>query len=159
MPVLLQVVGESSDPALIEQLEKIYQDAQPERLKLPVSLKQKQEQEQETPLSPTQFVQAILDNPTYSFYCALFNERLIGAVVIGQQDDIWSLSHFCVRKVTRRRRVGSRLLELIALQGKEQQQNLIAAKQDLVAPDHIILQRMGYQLNEQDDYYQLTTSA
>ncbi len=159
MPVLLQVVGESSDPALIEQLEKIYQDAQSERLKLPVSLQQKQEQEQETPLTPTQFVQAILDNPTYSFYCALFNERLIGAVVIGQQDDIWSLSHFCVRKVTRRRRVGSRLLELIALQGKEQQQNLIAAKQDLVAPDHIILQRMGYQLNEQDDYYQLTTSA
>ena len=159
MPVLLQVVGESSDPALIEQLEKIYQDAQPERLKLPVSLQKKQEQEQETPLTPTQFVQAILDNPTYSFYCALFNERLIGAVVIGQQDDIWSLSHFCVRKVTRRRRVGSRLLELIALQGKEQQQNLIAAKQDLAAPDHIILQRMGYQLNEQDDYYQLTISA
>ena len=159
MPVLLQVVGESSDPALIEQLEKIYQDAQPERLKLPVSLQQKQEQEQRMPLTPTQFVQAILDNPTYSFYCALFNERLIGAVVIGQQDDLWSLSHFCVRKITRRRRVGSRLLELIALQGKEQQQNLIAAKQDLVAPDHIILQRMGYQLNEQDDYYQLTTSA
>ena len=159
MPVLLQVVGESSDPALIEQLEKIYQDAQPERLKLPVSLQQKQEQEQRMPLTPTQFVQAILDNPTYSFYCALFNERLIGAVVIEQQDDLWSLSHFCVRKITRRRRVGSRLLELIALQGKEQQQNLIAAKQDLVAPDHIILQRMGYQLNEQDDYYQLTTSA
>lgn len=157
MPVLLQVVAETSDPALIEQLEKIYQDAQPERLKRPVALQQ--EQEQEAPLTPTQFVQDILDNPTYSFYCALFNERLIGAVVIGQQDDIWSLSHFCVRKVTRRRRVGSRLLELIALQGKEQQQNLIAAKADLAAPDHIILQRMGYQLNEQDDYYQLTTSA
>lgn len=155
MPVLLQVVAETSDPALIEQLEKIYQDAQPERLKLPAAL----DQHQESPLLPAQFVQAILDNPTYSFYCALFNERLIGAVVIGQQDNVWSLSHFCVRKVTRRRRVGSRLLELIALKGKEQQQNLIAVKQDLVAPDHIILQRMGYQLNEQDDYYQLTTSA
>lgn len=40
-----------------------------------------------------------------------FNDRLLGAALLVPQGDHWRLSHLCVRKVTRGRGVGRRLLD------------------------------------------------
>lgn len=40
-----------------------------------------------------------------------FNDRLLGAARLERHADGWRLSHLCVRKLTRRRGVGRRLLE------------------------------------------------
>lgn len=147
MPVLLQIVDNTTDSALIEQLEKIYTDSQPERLTL---------NGDKNPLSVTQFVSAVLADPARQFYCALFNQRLIGAIVINPTADHWQASHFCVRKVTRRRRVGTRLLELTLNAAQQAGQTLKIPAQDMLTPDHILLQRMGYLLAEENEHYLLT---
>ncbi len=46
-----------------------------------------------------------------SLIAGRFNDRLLGAALLRQGGDHWQLSHLCVRKVTRRRGVGRRLLE------------------------------------------------
>ncbi|MBD9483618.1 acetyl-CoA sensor PanZ family protein [Pseudomonas sp. PDM14] len=40
-----------------------------------------------------------------------FNDRLLGAALLEPGSDRWRLSHLCVRKVTRRRGVATRLLD------------------------------------------------
>ena len=40
-----------------------------------------------------------------------FNDRLLGAALLHRGADCWHLSHLCVRKVTRRRGVATRLLD------------------------------------------------
>lgn len=144
MPVLLTHVTDTSDAADVEQLEKIYTDAQPERLaQLPgVS-------------TPAAFVDSILKNPELSFYCGLFNDRLIAALVVSKADDSWQISHLCVRNVTRRRGVGSRLLTLVIEAAKAEGKLIRILSESLMTPDHIILQRMGYTLSENGDCYTL----
>lgn len=40
-----------------------------------------------------------------------FNDRLLGAALLQPGTDGWSLSHLCVRQITRQRGVGRRLLD------------------------------------------------
>lgn len=40
-----------------------------------------------------------------------FNDRLLGAALLTRSDSAWHLSHLCVRRITRRRGVGRRLLD------------------------------------------------
>lgn len=40
-----------------------------------------------------------------------FNDRLLGAALLEQGQNCWRLSHLCVRKITRQRGVGRRLLD------------------------------------------------
>jgi GNAT superfamily N-acetyltransferase len=40
-----------------------------------------------------------------------FNDRLLGAALLARNDGCWQLSHLCVRKITRGRGVGRRLLD------------------------------------------------
>ena len=48
-------------------------------------------------------------------FAARFNDRLLGALMIDVQDDgSWLLHSLCIRKMTRERGVGSRLLQLLA---------------------------------------------
>lgn len=145
MPVLLTVVTETPDEARREQLVKIYSDAQPERLA-----------QADGPVSAEDFVSGILADSSKHFYCGLFNERLIAAAVVEPKSGYWQLSQLCVRSVTRRRGVGSRLLTLIIEAARAEQCSLQIAAEALKAPDHIILQRMGYQLSENGDRYQLS---
>lgn len=144
MPVLLTVVNDKTDQACVEQLEKIYTDAQPERLAQLPNVD-----------SAKSFVENILQSPDHDFYCGLFNERLIAALVVSKQDDYWQVSHLCVRSVTRRRGVGSRLLTLVIEAAKADNKAIRVAADALMTQDHIILQRMGYTLNEAGDYYLL----
>jgi len=46
-----------------------------------------------------------------SLIAGRFNDRLLGAALLQRGDEAWRLSHLCVRKVTRKRGVGRRLLE------------------------------------------------
>ncbi len=144
MPVLLTVVNDKTDQACVEQLEKIYTDAQPERLAQLPNVD-----------SAKSFVENILQSADHDFYCGLFNERLIAALVVSKQDDYWQVSHLCVRSVTRRRGVGSRLLTLVIEAAKADNKAIRVPADALMTQDHIILQRMGYTLNEAGDYYLL----
>lgn len=144
MPVLLTVVNDKTDQARVEQLEKIYTDAQPERLAQLPNVD-----------SAKSFVEYILHSPDHSFYCGLFNERLIAALVVSKSDDYWQVSHLCVRSVTRRRGVGSRLLTLVIQAARNENKAIRIATSALMTQDHIILQRMGYTLNETGDSYLL----
>ena len=40
-----------------------------------------------------------------------FNDRLLGAALLTPGDRAWHLSHLCVRRITRQRGVGRRLLD------------------------------------------------
>lgn len=48
-----------------------------------------------------------------------FNDRLLGAALLKRGAETWQLSHLCVRKVTRKRGVGKRILEESARQAQE----------------------------------------
>lgn len=39
-----------------------------------------------------------------------FNDRLLGAARLHRRQDVWHLSHLCVRKITRRRGVAERMV-------------------------------------------------
>lgn len=64
---------------------------------------------------------------------ARFNSRLLGAALLSKQEQIWSVSHLCVRALTRRRGVMRRLLteleRMAAEQGASVQINISAAPQ------------------------------
>lgn len=144
MPVLLTIVNDKTDQDRVEQLEKIYADAQPERLAQLPNVD-----------SAKGFVENILQSPDHTFYCGLFNERLIASLVVSKNDDYWQVSHLCVRSVTRRRGVGSRLLTLVIQAAHDEQKAIRIAASALMTQDHIILQRMGYTLDESGDSYLL----
>lgn len=40
-----------------------------------------------------------------------FNDRLLGAALLQRGEQTWRLSHLCVRRITRQRGVGQRLLD------------------------------------------------
>ena len=46
-----------------------------------------------------------------SLIAGRFNDRLLGAALLQRGAPYWRLSHLCVRKITRRRGVGRRLVE------------------------------------------------
>lgn len=54
-----------------------------------------------------------------SLIAGRFNDRLLGAALLQRSDDAWRLSHLCVRKLTRKRGVGRRLLEETQRQASE----------------------------------------
>ena len=60
-----------------------------------------------------------------------------------------------MRSVTRRRGVGSRLLTLVIEAAHTEGKAIRVAADALMTQDHIILQRMGYILNEAGDSYLL----
>lgn len=141
MPVTLQFVDHSRwacDSQVQHDLERIYDDAPAERLPQPVAA----------------FIQTWLDAGR-SFGCAHFNDRLIGAVAIHVDDQAWWLSHFCIRKATRRRGVGSRLLALIGDAAREEGRTLRVSAPELPLADQLLLSRLGYRLHAAADYFEL----
>jgi len=142
MPVLLTVVTDTPDNAQLEQLEKVYADAQTARLS-----------QFNGAGSAKEFVQRILEVPDQELYCGLFKDRLIAAVVVEKTDDLWQVSSLCVRSVTRRRGVGCRLLTLVIEAAKADGKPVHIQAEALMTPDHIILQRMGFSLSESGKTY------
>ena len=77
-----------------------------------------------------EFITEKLAEPNTWFAGALFNDHLLGAVLVTERPDCWLLSHLWVRKVTQRRGVAKRLLELLAIKAKEQGKYLVVASFD-----------------------------
>lgn len=94
MPVYVESVTQPS-PQDLTDLAKIYADA-PDWLLAPYSS------------ADTLIAAALADG---SLIAGRFNDRLLGAALLQRGDDAWRLSHLCVRKLTRKRGVGRRLLE------------------------------------------------
>ncbi len=89
MPVTLHPVDRDAweaDAQARTDLARIYADAPAERLPAPADA----------------FIEGHL-TAGGAFLCARFNDRLIGAVALRDDGKAWWLSHFCVRKPTRRR--------------------------------------------------------
>ncbi len=102
MPVYVESVTQPS-PQDLTDLAKIYADA-PDWLLAPYSS------------ADTLIAAALADG---SLIAGRFNDRLLGAALLQRGDEAWRLSHLCVRKVTRKRGVGRRLLEETQRQASE----------------------------------------
>ncbi|HAJ86071.1 aspartate 1-decarboxylase autocleavage activator PanM [Stutzerimonas stutzeri] len=102
MPVYVESITQPS-PQDLTDLAKIYADA-PDWLLAPYSS------------ADTLIAAALADG---SLIAGRFNDRLLGAALLQRGDDAWRLSHLCVRKLTRKRGVGRRLLEETQRQASE----------------------------------------
>ncbi|QTF93126.1 acetyl-CoA sensor PanZ family protein [Halomonas sp. BM-2019] len=140
MPVTLhpvdRVAWEADAQAQLD-LARIYADAPRERLPAPVGA----------------FIQAHLA-AGHRFLCARFNERLIGAVAQRDDSEAWWISHFCVRKTTRRRGVGTRLMTLVGQAASAQGRALRAELDQLQMADQVLLTRLGYRFEREGDYFE-----
>ncbi|MCE8022338.1 acetyl-CoA sensor PanZ family protein [Halomonas sp. MCCC 1A11036] len=141
MPVTLHYVDKSaweSDSQVRHDLQRIYTDAPFERLGVPVDT----------------FIHRHLDAGHF-FACARFNDRLLGAVVVDADAQAWWLSELCVRKATRRRGVGSRLLALVSDAARTEGHELRIHSSQLPIADQVLLTRLGYRLDSTGDYFEL----
>jgi len=141
MPVTLHFVDQAAwaaDSQAQQDLQRIYADAPAERL----------------PGAVDDFIHDHLAAGNF-FGCARFNERLLGAVAIHPEADAWWLSQLCVRKTTRRRGVGSRLLALVSSAAYQEGRQLRAPASQLPLPDQLLLSRLGYRLHDTGDYFEL----
>ncbi|QGZ28921.1 aspartate 1-decarboxylase autocleavage activator PanM [Stutzerimonas stutzeri] len=94
MPVLVETVTEPSQQDRID-LAKIFADA-PVWLLAPYA-------------NAATLIEAALADR--SLIAGRFNDRLLGAAILRRGAAHWQLSHLCVRKITRGRGVGKRLIE------------------------------------------------
>ncbi|MFY0992330.1 acetyl-CoA sensor PanZ family protein [Halomonas sp. C05BenzN] len=141
MPVTLHPVDlatwEADAQARLD-LARIYADAPAERLPRPVD----------------DFIREHLA-ASHFFFCARFNERLLGAVAVEDDQQAWWLSHLCVRKTTRRRGVGTRLLALVGSAALDEGRKLRAPSSQLPVADQMLLSRLGYRLTQAGNYFEL----
>ena len=93
MPIVVEAVKDASYQDQ-QDLQKIYRDA-PEWLFAPFS-------------GEAELIESALADGT--LIAGRFNDRLLGAALLQRHHNVWSLSHLCVRKVTRRRGVAERLV-------------------------------------------------
>jgi len=132
MPVTLQYVDQArweAEEQVRIDLVRIYEDAPQERMPTPTVLP---------------FIEQHLKEQQF-FACAHFNDRLLGAVAVQEADDrAWWLSELCVRKTTRRRGVGSRLMALVGEQAKQDGRILRIATTTLPLADRVLLSKLGF---------------
>ncbi|RON83096.1 acetyl-CoA sensor PanZ family protein [Pseudomonas fluorescens] len=93
MPIVVQALNAANYQDQ-EDLRKIYRDA-PDGLFAPFS-------------GENDLIDSALAEGR--FIAGRFNDRLLGAACLQRHQDVWYLSHLCVRKVTRRRGVAERLV-------------------------------------------------
>ncbi|WP_373183768.1 acetyl-CoA sensor PanZ family protein [Halomonas campaniensis] len=141
MPVTLHHVDRAAweaDAQAQVDLARIYADAPQERLPAAVDV----------------FIDDHLA-AGHAFLCARFNDRLLGAVAVRDDGVAWWLSHFCVRKPTRRRGVGSRLLLLVGAAAGAEGRPLRAEAAQLQMADQVLLSRLGFRVTRDGDHYEL----
>ncbi|MFB9145346.1 acetyl-CoA sensor PanZ family protein [Halomonas alkalicola] len=141
MPVTLHPVDRAAweaDAQAQLDLARIYADAPSERLPAPVDA----------------FIHGHLADG-HRFLCARFNDRLIGAVAQRDDGEAWWLSHFCIRKPTRRRGVGTRLLTLVGQAAQAEERALRAELGQLRLADQVLLVRLGFRLEQHESFHEL----
>ncbi|MFD2192020.1 acetyl-CoA sensor PanZ family protein [Pistricoccus aurantiacus] len=145
MPVTLRKVDHASwkaDAQTARDLIRIYADVPPRCL----------------PLATEAYIRRHLETGGI-FCCAHFNDRLLGAVAVNRTSDAWWMANFCVRKSTRRRGVGSRLLALVGEAAANDDCVLRVSLAGLEMSDQLLLARLGYRLVEAGDYYEFDPKA
>ncbi|WP_271409633.1 aspartate 1-decarboxylase autocleavage activator PanM [Pseudomonas sp. Q1-7] len=126
MPVIVEIVNSPSEQDRAD-LAKIYADA-PEWLLAPYA--------DAADLVRHGLAEGML-------VAGRFNDRLLGAALVSRGEQHWRLSHLCVRKVTRHRGVGRRLVEEVARLAGE-----VAKPLHLAAPaDHLESQALAARLH------------
>ena len=122
MPVYFESAEQPSAQDLAD-LEKIYADA-------PAWL-----------LTPYADAAALIEHglASDSLVTARFNSRLLGAALLDKQPGTWTLSHLCVRALTRKRGVARRVLEEATRLATEAQATL----QVSIAQDQTELQQIA----------------
>ncbi|WP_454833697.1 acetyl-CoA sensor PanZ family protein [Pseudomonas lini] len=93
MPIVVELLNQATYQDQ-QDLQKIYRDA-PDWLFAPFT-------------GDMQLIEDCLKDG--SLIAGRFNDRLLGAARLQQHQDVWHLSHLCVRKITRRRGVAERLV-------------------------------------------------
>ncbi|MBK5302973.1 MULTISPECIES: acetyl-CoA sensor PanZ family protein [Gammaproteobacteria] len=93
MPIIVELLNQATYQDQ-QDLQKIYRDA-PDWLFAPFT-------------GEMQLIEDCLQDG--SLIAGRFNDRLLGAARLQQHNDVWHLSHLCVRKITRRRGVAERLV-------------------------------------------------
>ena len=93
MPIIVELLNQATYQDQ-QDLQKIYRDA-PDWLFAPFT-------------GDMQLIEDCLQEG--SLIAGRFNDRLLGAARLQQHQDVWHLSHLCVRKITRRRGVAERLV-------------------------------------------------
>ena len=93
MPIIVELLNQATYQDQ-QDLQKIYRDA-PDWLFAPFT-------------GDMQLIEDCLQEG--SLIAGRFNDRLLGAARVQQHQDVWHLSHLCVRKITRRRGVAERLV-------------------------------------------------
>ena len=93
MPIVVELLNQATYQDQ-QDLQKIYRDA-PDWLFAPFT-------------GDMQLIEDCLQEG--SLIAGRFNDRLLGAARLQQHQDVWHLSHLCVRKITRRRGVAERLV-------------------------------------------------
>ncbi|MDD7806050.1 MAG: acetyl-CoA sensor PanZ family protein [Endozoicomonas sp. (ex Botrylloides leachii)] len=109
MPVTVERIYSPSKQDF-EDLQKIYQDAP------------KWVIEDTQPSTNESAIKALIHSASKKelryLYAARFNSRLLAAILVDEQDGSWLLHSLCVRKLTRGRGVGDRLLTSVAQHAK-----------------------------------------
>ncbi|WP_347903310.1 acetyl-CoA sensor PanZ family protein [Pseudomonas purpurea] len=125
----MPIVVESLNQATLQDqqdLQKIYRDA-PQWLLAPFA-------------DDLQLIENFLGDG--SLIAGRFNDRLLGAARLQRQQDVWTLSHLCVRKITRRRGVAERLVNQA-----QEMASQCGATLRLLAPDgHLEAQALAAKL-------------
>lgn len=145
MPVTLEEVDHArwaADAQVATDLSRIYHDAPAERL----------------PQAADDFVREHLQSHG-TFCCALFNARLLGAVSVRKTPGVWWLAHVCVRRTTRRRGVGSRLMALVAEAARRENSVLRVEASQLRMEEQLLLTRLGYRPEEEGAYFEFKPLA
>ena len=93
MPIIVELLNQATYQDQ-QDLQKIYRDA-PDWLFSPFT-------------GDIQLIEDCLQDG--ALIAGRFNDRLLGAARLQQHQDVWHLSHLCVRKITRRRGVAERLV-------------------------------------------------
>ena len=93
MPIIVELLNQATYQDQ-QDLQKIYRDA-PDWLFAPFT-------------GDMQLIEDCLQDG--ALIAGRFNDRLLGAARLQQHQDVWHLSHLCVRKITRRRGVAERLV-------------------------------------------------
>ncbi|ALM54133.1 acetyl-CoA sensor PanZ family protein [Halomonas huangheensis] len=144
MPVTLYRIDQDiwdADEQVRIDLARIYSDAPEERIQMP----------------PGAYILTHLSQGF--FWAAQFNDRLLGAVAVSPDEQGWRLLDLCVRKTARRRGIGSRLLALVSAEASQFGLVLRVPASQLELADQMLLQRLGYCLTRDGDYFQLDLSG
>ena len=116
MPILLEILPAQPTSSDLNDLQKIYQDA-PDGL-IPDSCNTDDTADLLATLRP---------DANTKLYGARFNDRLLGAVTVTENAHALNASYLCVRKVTRNRGVGKRIVDVLHQIADEQDRTLHCA--------------------------------